>query len=214
MLMKKGWLKYIVLIVVAGLLAYNSVYFKKLGEKKESGETSLNPQQFAQQFWLKQFATYLDSAVEINNFIKMLKDDPSGTFQKYSKSQGIGNNSFFLVKGEGIIKAVNEDNVVVVVKWGTDEINVLLNTGIYFGNAVRDVTGKISMGDFTNTMDYNSVSTELNKIVRTQVVLPLQTNAITGKKITFIGCIEIAKEEVPAEDISILPVRIDLNNNK
>jgi predicted lipoprotein len=212
--MKKSWLKYIVLTVIAGLLAYNSVYFKKLDAKKETAETNLDPREFAQKFWIKEFTPYLDSAVEINNFVKMMKADPNGTFQKYSRSQGIGNSSFFLVKGEGIIKTVNEDNITVTAKPGIDEINVQLTTGIYFGNAVRDVTGKIGMGDFTNTMDYNSVSTELNKIVRNQVVMPFKTKAAIGEKVRFIGCIEITKEKGPAENISILPVRIDLITNK
>ncbi len=206
----KKWLKYIVLIAVAGLLAYNSVYFKKLDAKKDVPGIDMKPAEFAQKFWTEKFAAHLDSAVEINGFVKMLQENPKAVFEKYSKTQGIGNVSFFLVKGEGLVTDVQEDSVIVLAKTGTSAIEVKLNTGIYFGNAVRDVTGLISMGDFSNTMDYNSVSAELNKIVRTQVALPFKKQAVKGATVQFVGCVEINKEQINAADIQLLPVRINI----
>ena len=163
--MKKS-IKYIVLIVVAGLLVYNSVYFKKLDAKEQTAitTTNLNPVEVAQKFWSNQFPVYIDSAVEINQFLKLLKENKQQAFDKYSHTQGIGNSLFFLVKGEGVINIITDDDVVVIVKSANEEQKIKLNTGIYFGNAVRDVTGKIVMGDFSNTMDFNTVSSELNKI--------------------------------------------------
>jgi predicted lipoprotein len=205
----KKWLKYIVLIAVAGLLAYNSMYFKKLDAKKEVAETELKPAEFAQKFWATKFTAYLDSAVEINSFVKMLQENPAAVFEKYSKTQGIGNVSFFLVKGEGLITDVQEDNVIVLAKAGAAALTVKLNTGIYFGNAVRDVTGLISMGDFSNTMDFNSVSSELNKIVRIQVILPFKAKAVKGTTVQFVGCVEINKEQINTDNIQLLPVKLN-----
>ena len=208
--MNKKWLKYIVLIAVAGLLAYNSVYFKKLDAKKEVAEMDMKPAEFAQKFWATKFSASLDSAVEINRFVKMLQENPKDVFEKYSKTQGIGNVSYFLVKAEGVITDVNEGNVIVLARSGAAELPVKLNTGIYFGNAVRDVTGLISMGDFSNTMDFNSVSSELNKILRTQVVLPFKTKAVKGTTVQFVGCAEINREQINTVDIQLLPVRINI----
>ncbi|MEY2917030.1 MAG: hypothetical protein RIS73_744 [Bacteroidota bacterium] len=206
--MKKNGLKYIVLIAIAGLLLYNSMYFKKLDVQKLVVETNLNPPDFAKQFWTAKFIPYLDSALEINSFISMLKGNSKAAFEKFSKTQGIGNAACFLVKGEGVIKSVSEDEVVVIVKSGSAETAAKLNTGIYFGNAVRDVTGKINMGDFGNTMDFNSVSSELNKIVRTQVVLPFKSKAIKGVTVQFVACAEINQEQISTTDIQLLPVKI------
>ena len=125
--MKKKGVKYFILIVVAGVLAYNSVYFKKLDAQKAQLNTTLSPVDYAQKFYTSQFIPYLDSAVEINSFIKMLKDDPKKTFQQYAHTQGIGNISFFLLKGEGIIQSVDENDVVVLAKSGADELSVKLN---------------------------------------------------------------------------------------
>jgi predicted lipoprotein len=210
--MNKKLIRYIVFVIFAGLLLYNSVYFKKLDAKTAAIETNLNPPEFAQKFWTKEFTSYFDSAIEINSFIKMMKEDFNGTVQKYSRVNGIGNNFHFLVKGEGVVTAVNEDNVVVAAKSGTEDVDVKLSTGIYFGNAVRDITGKISMGDFLNTMDYNRVSSELNKIVYTQVVLPFKSKAAKGTTVQFFGAMEISKGGETVGNGQILPLRIELDN--
>ncbi len=210
--MNRKVIKYIVLFAVAGLLLYNSVYFKKLDAKEKAVATAVNlsPVEIAQKFWRDQFPPYIDSAVDINEFLKMLQENPKQAFEKYSHTQGIGNSSFFLLKGEGVVSSVNEEDVVVTVKSGSGEKKIKLNTGIYFGNAVRDVTGKITMGDFNNTMDYNTVSTELNKLVHTEIVLPFKTKAVKGAEVKFVGCAEINKEQVPTDNVELLPVKISL----
>ena len=209
--MIKKWLKCIVLFAVTGLLVYNSVYFKKLDAKKEVTAMNLNPTEFAQKFWKGKFTPCLDSAVEIGDFMSMLKENPKMVFEKYARTQGIGNSSFFLVKGEGVIKSANDDEVLVAVKHGAEEILAKINTGIYFGNAVRDVTGMINMGDFSNTMDYNNVSSELNKIVHAQVVMPFKTKAVKGATVRFVGCAEINREHINTNDLQLLPVKININ---
>jgi predicted lipoprotein len=204
MLMNKKWLKYIVLVAVAGLLVYNSVYIKKLDAKKATVEINLNPPEFAKKFWSAQFIPYLDSAVEMNSLITLL--NPQQAFEKYAHAPGIGHTSFFLVRGAGVISSINEEDITVQLKPGAGEVK--LSTGLYFGNAVRDVTGKIAMGDFSNTMDFNSVSAELNKIVREQVVLPFKTKAVKGATVQFVGCAEINKEQINTGSMQLLPVKI------
>jgi len=100
-----------------------------------------------------------------------------------------------------------------MVKINSDvaETKVKLNTGLYFGNAIRDVTGLIKMGDFGNTIDYNSVSSELNKIVQAEVISPLKTKVKKGDTVSFIGCTEINKEQINIDNIELLPVKILLN---
>ena len=205
--MNKKLMRYIVFVIVAGLLLYNSVYFKKLDAKMEVVQMDLDPVAFAQKFWAN-FTAATDSAVEINSFVQQLKTDATATVAKYAKSQGIGNTAYVLVTGEGIVNAINEDDVLLLVNPGTQEIKVKINTGIYFGNAVRDVTGKIKMGDFRNTMDYNNVSGELNKIVRSKIVMPFKANAKKGQLVQFAGCIELNTEKINADDITVLPVKI------
>ncbi len=68
------------------------------------------------------------------------------------------------------------------------------------------------MGDFLNTMDYNRVSSELNKIVYTQVVLPFKSKAAKGTTVQFFGAMEISKGGETVGNGQILPLRIELDN--
>jgi predicted lipoprotein len=206
--MSNKWIKYILLFCVAGLLAYKSVYFKKLDALKSPVETNDKPADYAQFIWKKIFMSYMDSAVEVNDFVEQLKDNPTSTFEKYSHSQGIGNASYLLVKGEGIVSSINENEIVLVIK--SSDLKIKLNTGIYFGNAIRDVTGEIKMSDFNNSIDYNNASTELNKIVNKQVILPLKKNVTKGATVQFVGCTEMSKENLDFYNIDILPVKITI----
>jgi predicted lipoprotein len=209
--MQKKGLKYSLLILVAGLLAYNSVYFKKLEEKKATVQANHDPVQFARTFWKDRFNNYLDSAVDIKIFSTLLNDDPAIAFTKYAKTQGIGNTSCFLLKGRGQVTSVQEDHVVVSLDSGSDAREVELNTGLYFGNAVRDVTGMIKMGDFGNTIDYNSVSAELNKIVQSEVIKGFKATVEKGHSVDFIGCAEINKEQVGITNgFKLLPLKISI----
>jgi len=207
--MKKG-LKYIILIGVAGLLAYNSVYFKKLDAQKTQISATLNPTDYAQKFWTSELPRFMDSAVEVNQLFKLLKNDPKTAFNQFAHTLGIGNTSFFLVKGEGTIESIAEDEVIVLAKSDTNKLLVKLITGMYFGNAVRDVTGIIKMDDFSNTKDFNIVSSELNKIVNKQVLLPFKSKAVKGMTVQFVACTEMNKEQINTDNILLLPVRINL----
>ncbi len=196
-------------MVIAALLLYNSVYIRKLDAKPAAVSATALPGDFAEQFWKNEFKVFLDSAVELTQLLSMLKTDPKEATTSFSKTQGIGNTAYFLVKGEGIITAVSTDDVLVALQPGDDNAIVKINTGLYFGNAVRDVTGKISMGDFDNTMDYNTVSSTLNKIVQEQVIKPFKSKVVKGANIQFIACAEVNTAQPDTGMLNLLPVRVN-----
>ncbi len=204
-------LKYIGIISFSALVLYNSVYFTKLDVHQEVVVKQLDPVSYAQKFWSGKFATALDNAIEINSFIKMLRENSQQTFDKYAHSQGIGDQYFFLVKGEAIVKKIGDEEVMLLLNSGEEEVPIFISTGVYFGNAVRDVTGLIHMGDFTNTMDFNSVSAELNKILQRSVILPFKSTVKMNTSVHFMGCIELNKAQKGVSRFELLPVSIHLN---
>jgi predicted lipoprotein len=208
--MNKKWLKYIVLIVIAGLLAYNSVYFKKLdAPKSEIENNKSNPAAFARLFWDSTFSKAIDSAITLEVFEnEFVEKGAQITIKKYSHSQGVSDVAYMLQKFSGKVKEVTEDKIVLTLT-NSRASHIICNIGNYFGNGVRDVTGLIKMGDFTNSMDYNMVSSELNKIVRTDVILPVKNKIKINDSLTVVGCVEIRNGRLEEE---ILPVKITINN--
>ena len=208
--MQKKVLKYIILIAVAGLLGYNSVYFKKLDAPKNEFENSKSdPAAFARLFWDSIFNKAIDSAITSEAFEnEFFQTGAETTINKYSHSQGVSDVAYMLQKFSGKVKEITEDKIVLsIANSRTSSINC--NVGNYFGNGVRDVTGQIKMGDFSNSMDFNIVSSELNKLVKTKVILPAKNRIKINDSLTIVGCVEIRNGKLENE---ILPVKITMNN--
>src|ERR1041385_3011234 len=108
--MKAKAVKYIVAVVLIVVVAYNSVYFKKLDEVKASkASTEFNPAQYAETFWNTKLIPNLNKAVDLSQLTSMLANDPAKTFDTYSHALGIGNLRYFLVSGKGIVKSIRSE---------------------------------------------------------------------------------------------------------
>jgi predicted lipoprotein len=201
--------KYILAIVVVIVIALNSVYFKKLDEVKASvSAKQFNAAAYAQTFWANKLLPHLDKAIEITQLNGMLSTNPAKTFDSYSHALGIGNLRYFLVKGKGTITSINEDDISVLLQPDTSQQAVTIATEYIFGNAARDATGLININEFNNTMDFNNVSAELNKIIREKVLPPFKQKVKKGNTIEFTGAIELNKEHLDISKIEVIPVSI------
>jgi len=202
--------KYIILIVVIVVIGYNSVYFRKLDEVKASlTAKEFNAAQYAQTFWTNKLEPNLNKAIDITQLTTKLSSNADNTFATYSHALGIGNLRYFLVKGKGTITSINEDDITVLLQSDTSKQAITLATEYIFGNAVRDATGLININEFNNTMDFNNVSAELNKIIRAKVLPSLKQKARKGSEIEFTGAIELNKEHLDLSNIEVIPVAIN-----
>jgi len=201
--------KYIIAVIVVLIIGYNSVYFKKLDEVKASlTAKQFNAAAYAQTFWTDKLLPNLDKAIDITQLTGMLSTDHAKTFDTYSHALGIGNLRYFLVKGKGTITAINEDDISVLLQTDTSKQTIIIATEFIFGNAVRDATGLININEFNNTMDFNNVSAEVNKIIREKVLPPFKQKAKKGDAIEFTGAIELNKEHLDVSKIEVIPVSI------
>ena len=197
----RTWLKYVAGSILLLIVAYNSVYFKKLDEVKAAAGKKFDATAFAKTFLANQLTPKLNSAPTINNLIELFLKDKDKTFNTYSHATAIGNVRYFLVKGEGTITAINENDVTVQ----TGKESIIIATEFIYGNALRDASGLFDITAFTNTADINNVSSELNKIIRNDVATPFKTKAKVGDKIQFSGAIELNKERLNLKNIEVIP---------
>ncbi|WP_114781713.1 DUF2291 domain-containing protein [Botryobacter ruber] len=208
--MKKR-LKYIIAAVVVVLLAYNSVYFEKLSEvKAEAATGKFDAASYAATFWDTKLMPGLNQAVEVNDLMAQLQSDKEAAFKAHSNALGIGNIRYFLIKGEGELSSINENDVTILAMADGEQKPVKIATEFVYGNAVRDALGLVDLNDFSNTMDLNNVSEELNRKIRTEVVPPFRAAAKKGDKVTFIGAIELNKEHLRLDEIEVIPVALEV----
>jgi len=121
----------------------------------------------------------------------------------------------YLLKGEGTILAIRENGLEVSVREPLTKPEVLIETGSYIpGNAVRDASGLIDVSKFSDTMKFNEISGEINKIVVKDVIQPFTDKGPgQGKMVRFFGATQIAQdaaEEKELQFVRVIPIRLEL----
>ena len=106
--------------------------------------------------------------------------------------------------------AVNENDVLLQSKTDSSHYTFHIATEFVFGNAIRDASGQIDINEFKNTMDFNNVSAEINKIVRAEVLPPFKKNIKKGDTVQFAGAIELNREHLNISDIEVIPVQLKI----
>ena len=226
--MRRRHLLPIALLAVLALVLGSSVEFRSLKDKRaEDRAARFNPAEYARDFWDHRLAGALDGASEAGPLIELFNTDMKAAVAR-GRTLGQSRVHAYLLRGEGRITAVDKDGLLVSVLQDDPGPEVLICTGAYVsGNAVRDATGLIDVSGFSDTMKFNRISAEINKIVVQEVILPfLEKRPQAGTRVRFIGAAEVAEEateKVPfggrgqpdAADgarhlLKIVPVRLEL----
>ena len=204
----KKIVKYGLLLLAIALVGYKSIYIKKLSDVKKTTEDKFDAAAFSKKLWDEKLPAKLDSAIELTSLIKAIETNPADAFSKYSNAMGIGNYRYSMVKLTGIAAIINEDDIILQVNHADSLMIVKLATEYVYGNAIRDASALVDIKDFTNAMDLNNISEELNKTVRTTVLPSFKKQVKQGDKIEVTGAVEINKEHIKLNDLELIPVRI------
>lgn len=204
----KKVIKYILWLVIVVVLAFNSVYFKKLSEVKAATNPNFNAQAYAQNFWKTKLPSATAKAIDVDQLINQLKASPDKAFETHGHALAIGTTRFFMVKGAGTVTAVDKDEVKLLT--GGAENNLTIATEYVYGNAVRDASAQVNINDFSNTLDLNNVSAELNRIIRKQVLPPFKSKVKKGDVVSFTGATQLNSAHLNTNDIEIMPISLNL----
>lgn len=210
--MKRGTVILLSLIVISVFLVYRScevVPISKVGK-------GFDPKSYAQNVWLKLQAV-LDSLGKADVFevIEMLQQNPEECHRRYARVVGVSNYRYYIVEGRGIIKNVDDDGFSIQIFDHSDRPEFYINRRV-FGNTIVMATGIIKMEDFDRIMDFNLVSTELNRIVSDEVVtaflehLKTQGN-ILGRIVNFIGLFTLLRDDPVKYPITMIPLKLELS---
>ena len=203
-------LKYLIALVVVLFIGYNSVYFKKLSVVKAGiADGKFNTEEYTRTFWDIKLMPSLNKAIEINTLIQLLKTNPDKAFDDHAHALGIGNLQYFMVKGEGQVISINENNVELAIS-GAQSQKVKIAIEYVYGNAVRDASGLLDMNEFDNTVEFNEVSAGINKIIRNDVLPSFKKAVAVKDTVQFVGAIELNRKFLNLDDIEITPVQVKL----
>ena len=178
--------------------------------EKEKAAAAFNAARFAQKFWDDQLMKSLDRATQADVLLAAIQSDASSARKQFSRSVGVSDSYTYFVSGGGRVTAMTEDEISLAVTPGATKTEIVLQTGLLFGNAVRDGTGLLNVNDYPNSQDFNDIAAELNKLVETQVLPGLRERAKIGDTIRFAGCIEVNDESTDLKPLKLVPVRADI----
>lgn len=187
--------------------AFHVVPLKQAMAAKEQGV--FNAADFAAKFWNERLSPALSHAPDAATILAALDQNPKAAATNYGHTPGMSDTVYYFMRGTGTVVSVESHGVGVVVRDGTTKPDLLLKTGLLFGNTVRDATGLLSAGDFPNSQNFNDVSTELNRRVEARVQPALRTEARVGATVIFAGCLELAEEESDARPLKLVPLQIE-----
>lgn len=206
-----------VIRVLTGILAVIvigcfSVYLKPLDKMKE--EQKLNefrPTEYARYYWDKVLTVKAGEAVNVIKLTDLIAESPEAAFKKYGRKPGISERSNFLMRGHGQITTITDD--YAELKICNSEKRIRLITGLVFGNVLRDCTGSIRIDDFKNSMDFNNISLEINRIVNNEVIPDFKSKAALNDFVYFGGAAALSRDMKESEIFDIIPVRLKIIND-
>ncbi len=86
-------------------------------------------------------------------------------------------------------------------------LTVHVQTGpAIIGTDLRDATGTINFGQFTNQIEYQNAAAALNKQMKKDVLAKLDTSNLTGKRIAVVGVFQLTD---PSSWL-VTPVKLDV----
>lgn len=187
--------------------AFHVVPLKQAQAEKMKG--AFNAADFASEFWRKRLTPALKQAADAQTVLDALAKDPKAAATTFGHTVGISDTTHYFIRGTGTVVSVEGKGVGVALHGSDSKPDLLIKTGLLSGNTVRDATGLLTASEFPNSQNFNDISTELNRIVESQILPYLKTNATVGRTLRFAVCAEVGEDDASDRPLKVIPVAVE-----
>lgn len=190
-------------VAVVVILAL-SLRIERLDERTSA---EFDPTEQVEHFWAEELPALLtgDRVVEVEIFCQELKNNRQLLIDRYGLTLGIGAPYSLLLGGEFTVAEVGEELTTLRTEAGA---TLLMRTAYIFGNTVREATGAFSIDDYENTMDFNSIASELNDRVVECIVAPAEALLRVGSRLRVVGALDLTPKGGEEETFELIPLLI------
>lgn len=164
--------------------------------------------EFSELFWKERLIPSLTQAADARTLLTALAADRNAAGEKFGRKVGVSRTRLFVLRGSGKVVSMDKPGVGVVINDEAASPQIVLLTGLLFGNVARDATGLLDASDFPNSQDFNEISTELNRIVEARVITALKDQAKIGRRVQFVGCAEIPDDADATAPLAVIPLEV------
>ncbi|RBP83507.1 DUF2291 family protein [Marinomonas rhizomae] len=190
--------------IIFGAMALDTTVIVN-GSVNDLRQQVFSPDNYANTHYADIKSYILDNSVNAITLLKELQIDKKATGDKYGVGGGIG--PVIPVSFEGTIDSGRSGIFKVSIPGFPDNQTVRIQTGPAInGTDLRDVTGKISFGEFTNQIEYQDVGAALNRAMKVDILEDLDRTTLTGKIVEITGVFRL----INAKNWLVTPVRMNL----
>lgn len=175
-------------VVVLGLMAWDTKVVKIGSEASLEGGFS------ADTYGATHFPDIKTSveqrAVDAGELASAVLEDSTAAGQKYGVGEGFG--PVVPVTFTGTFGEARSGIYTVTAEGVPDEITIRVQTGPAInGTDLRDATGKITFGEFTNQIEYQNAGASLNDAMKQAVLADVDTTNLSGKRVSVTGVFKL-----------------------
>ena len=202
-------LPWLIAIVITAGICWRFPLFHVVSLKQaqqERAAATFNPKEVAEKFWNERLLKSLDQAVKAEVLLSAIQTDATAARKKFSRNMGVSESCTYFVSGTGRVLEISDDEISLAVTAGSTNAEISLQVGLLFSNAVRDGTGLLSVNDYPNSQDFNSISEALNRIIEERVQPRLRETAKVGATIRFTGCAEVNDVSSDLKPLKVIPI--------
>jgi predicted lipoprotein len=198
------WVGIAAVVVLVAAMALDTTVVR-IGSEHDVSEKKFSPETFgAEQFPIikQSIETRAVDAIEIATAIAA---DKKAAGEKYGVKTTTG--PVIPVTLTGVVGERKSNYNVVAVEGLPPEVTVRVQTGPALnGTDLRDATGQIEFGQFTNQIEYQDAGSAINNEVKKQVLAGIDPTTLTGKTVSVVGVFKL----VNPKNWIVTPVRLDV----
>lgn len=161
-----------------------------IGSNDDQREAEFSPAAFGAEHFPRIRDYVLDNAVEAGVLSEAIDADQTAAAEQYGVSAGIG--AVIPVQFTGTLGEGSTGVFSVSVDGLPYDRTIRLQTGPAInGTDLRDATGTISFGQFTNQIEYQDAGSGINNAMKTEVLQGLDREALPGQQVEVTGVFKL-----------------------
>lgn len=182
---RRGLLALVAVLALAVAMVL-STRFLTPEEVLEVNPPPFDPATFSAEEFPRVVAEVQEQAVDLTTLAVQLAEDPAAAANEYGTT--VSGASVYPVTATGTVTSVDDRFMELSVDGMPEGSSVNVPVGdTVNGTPVRDVTGSLTFGDFTDQTQFQSVANEFKSIIQEQVVAPADPPSLVDQRVSVSG---------------------------
>lgn len=176
----------IILTVLALVLVIAGTKVVPDGEEAVAGSEEFDRETFGAEHFPAIQEEIIERAVEAPVLAEAIADDPEQAAEEYGVQES--GNILYSTSFTGTVEGGESGIYDVAVEGMPEDVSVRIQTGPAInGTELRDATGTLDFGQFTNQIEFQDAGSALNEEMKVQVLDPIDVDSLEGSTVTVIG---------------------------